>query len=397
MPIDDEFELVSLEESLKRIQLGEEVKEIRKKIKYKTELEWARDKGLDDKDLTEEDQKDEEDNLPTTIEESKPICSIEANETYFKNNFTVVAFDESSFSITGTYAKLVSLKFGECHQTPDGNRWNIKQYAYRPTLVYLEDSSQKITIYKMGIRKFVETIYNEFITTSLKTDAKNLSEWYEEVFVPKMDDRLENKKYKLPTLPHVVDRLRTADELLRSILRMKELIEKNERKYIFLGDGISAFRQHIFPPKIFVNFFLNFIKKYNISYYTYSKTCRLRDKQGRFFLPIYREMFPKKTLFIPIPQDYTRSLTFLVRLQQERPILRFDVPEYYNEEQALEIHKNLIPYSPLGYPIALSEAHNATALFAPEFFNFNTKFLEIKIDPKTKQYIDELRSHIFPD
>jgi len=394
MPINDEFEIVSLEESLKRIQLGEEVKEIRKRIKYKTELEWIRDKGLDDKELTEGTQKDEEDNLPITIEDSKPIKDLEADENYFKSKITLVAFDESSFSIPGTYAKLTSMKFGECHQTPEEGRWDIKKYSYKPTLVYIEDSSQKITIYKMGIKKFVNTLYNEFKNTPLKNDAFLLIEWFEDVFEPEMDDRLKNRRYKLPTLAHVVDRLRTADELLRSVVRMKELTEKKDKKYIFLGDGIAAFRQHIFPPNVFVSFFLKFIHEYKISYYTISKTCRLRDKLGRFFLPIYREMFPEEIVFVNIPQKYSRSLAFIIRLQKKGEMQRFDVPDFCNKEDAKKIFKNLIPYSPLGYPIALLEAHNATKLFATEFSIFHSKFLEIKIDPKTKQYIDEIRSHI---
>jgi len=381
---------------LKRIQFKTEFREIRKKIRYKSELEWARDKGLEDKELTEEDQKDEEDNLPIAIEESKPIRCIEPDESFFKDNVTLVAFDESSFSIRGTYARLVSMKFGECHQTPRENRWEIKQYAYKPTLIYLEDTSQKISIYKMGIKNFVNMIYNEFEHTPLKDDAFRLVEWYEDVFEPDMDDRLKNKKYKLPTLIHVVDRLRTADELLRSIIRMHELTEKKDKKYIFLGDGIAAFRQHIFPPKMFIRFFLKFIQEYKIPYYTISKSCRLRDKQGRFFLPIYREMFEKETVFVNIPQKYSRSLTFIIRLQENGELQRFDVPEFCDKDHAFKIYKNLIPFSPLGYPIALLEAHNATKLFAPEFFIFDSKFLEIKIDPKTKQFIDEIRSHIIP-
>ena len=44
------------------------------------------------------------------------------------------------------------------------------------------------------------------------------------------------------------------------------------------------FRQHIIPPESFIRFFYNFIQTYDINYFSFSKTSRLRDAQGNFIL-----------------------------------------------------------------------------------------------------------------
>lgn len=397
MSYDEDFELIPFDSSLKNVTLDGEIKKIKEQISTIAEPQWTSERELEDREVKEGDQADEEDNLVDSIEKTLPIYSINPDEDYYLNNYIIVGFDESSYSIAGTYAKLTTMKFGECHQVSDGKSWKIQKYVYKPMTLYLEDSSHKIEMYKMGIKKFVDTLYEEFKDTPLKNDARVLQGWYTTKFQPDMDARLFTKFYKIPTLEHVIDRLRVADELLRSVLRMKNLVENNsEQKFIFLGDGISAFRPHIFPPDIFVQFFQKFLHLYEISYFTYSKQCLLRDKEGRFFLPIYRELFPKETVFIQVPQNYSRSLTFIVRLQDNCEMLRFDVPNHYSKEEALQIHKNLIPYSPFGYPSALLQAHKASKLFPSEFNSINVKFLQATIDPNTRQYISDLRLKIIP-
>jgi hypothetical protein len=36
---------------------------------------------------------------------------------YVRDNYEIIGFDESSNTFSGTYAKLASFKFGECHLT----------------------------------------------------------------------------------------------------------------------------------------------------------------------------------------------------------------------------------------------------------------------------------------
>ncbi|MHC1590848.1 MAG: DNA double-strand break repair nuclease NurA [Candidatus Helarchaeales archaeon] len=408
MPGIDEVNLISLEESLKEAKFPEEIEGLKRLMRGNKDV-WITEKELRDKDLIEreeieedsdffEDEElyDEEDNLPHSLEEVKPVLNTKPIEDFYKNGYTIVAFDESSQSIQGAYARLTAMKFGECHQLLEGNKWKLRKYTYKPTFFFVEDTSQKIVIYKKAIREFVETILSEFNGTELEEKARLLIKWYKKIFVNHLNKALKKHKYKIPPIGRVIDRIRTADEALRSILRMKELQEQSGSKYIFLGDGMFAFRAHIFPPKLFTHFFQEFIKKYDIKYFTYSKTCLLRDELGRFYLPFFREIFPKERFFIHIPQKYSKSRTFLVRLQEHAGILRFDVPAHYKDDEALKIHQNIIPYAPMGYPVALLEAHRASQLLSIERTRFRAKFLEIQENPQTRTYIDDLRSKFIP-
>ncbi|MFX1378264.1 MAG: hypothetical protein ACFFA4_04150, partial [Promethearchaeota archaeon] len=165
---------------------------------------------------------------------------------------------------------------------------------------------------------------------------------------------------------------------------------------VLLGDGIQMFRQHIFPPGAFTEFFYRFIETFDIKYYSFSKTCRLRDAQGNFILPIWAEILNDKNFLVELPDlsIYTKSKAYITKLQQNSSALRFDVCDYLDTKDAIYVLKNLIPYSPRGYPLSLSGAHEASTLLVSEYNKLESAFLELQFNKKTKNYAQEWRKKV---
>ncbi len=156
------------------------------------------------------------------------------------------------------------------------------------------------------------------------------------------------------------------------------------------------FRQHIFPPVSFTNFFYNFIQTYNIKYYSFSKQSRLRDAQGNFILLYWDDQIKKDPFIVELPDipKYTKSWTYMIRLIEDSPALRFDIPDFLSTQQAIKILRNLIPYAPRGYPLCLICAHETSSLLTIEKTNFESKFMELQYDPETKKYMSVRRHKV---
>ncbi|MFX1410382.1 MAG: hypothetical protein ACFFA6_08515, partial [Promethearchaeota archaeon] len=211
------------------------------------------------------------------------------------------------------------------------------------------------------------------------------------------DDHIKAHDFYYPSMGHVVDRIRTADEVLKSLIRIKEVSNWGKNKnVVFLGDGIQMFRRHIFPPTAFTEFFYRFIETFDIKYYSFSKTCRLRDAQGNFILPIWSEILEKSKFIVELPDlsVYTKSNAYIVRLQNDSSTLRFDILDYLELKNAIYILKNLIPFSPQGYPLCLLAAHEASTLLPSEYNILEGKFMDLQYDKKTKTYAQEWRKKV---
>jgi len=78
------------------------------------------------------------------------------------------------------------------------------------------------------------------------------------------------------------------------------------------------------------------------------------------------------------------------------PALRFDVPKDINLNGAISIIKKLIPFSPLGYPLCLEHAHNASSLTRLEWRILDVKYLGAQEDPSTKNLVSNLRKYVLP-
>jgi NurA-like 5'-3' nuclease len=91
---------------------------------------------------------------------------------------------------------------------------------------------------------------------------------------------------------------------------------------------------------------------------------------------------------------YTKSRAYLTRLQQDSSALRFDICDDLDTKDALYIIKNLIPFSPRGYPLCLVGAHEASTLLASEFNKLEAAFLELQYDPNTKNYAQKWRHKV---
>ncbi|MFX1275809.1 MAG: hypothetical protein ACFFBP_16770 [Promethearchaeota archaeon] len=316
-----------------------------------------------------------------------------------QHDFKIIGFDESSNTFSGTYARLASFKFGEGQLTFKNGKYQKELIMYKPITAYIEDNEHKLIIYRYVIQNFVDTIKNSFYKGNLKNEIDKLDKWFENTYKKKIDDHINAHNFYYPSMGHVIDRIRTADEILKSLIRIRDESNwGNNKKVIFLGDGIQMFRQHIFPPQAFINFFYKFIKIYNIKYYSFSKTCRLRDAQGNFILPIWSEILDKQRFLVELPDlsQYTKSKAFITRLQEDSATLRFDVPDFYSINEAIKILRNLIPYSPRGYPLCLEDAHNASTLLPSEYNKLEGNFLELQYDEKTKKYTQEWRHKVLP-
>ncbi|MFX1394399.1 MAG: hypothetical protein ACFFAH_12605 [Promethearchaeota archaeon] len=316
---------------------------------------------------------------------------------FIRDKYRIIGFDESSNTLPGTYAKLASFKFGECQITFEEDKYKIEKIMYKPISCYIEDNEHKLIIYKTVIKNFVKKIKHDFYIGDFKDKIDDLEVWYEETFKKKINAYIEAHDFYYPSLGHVVDRIRTADEILKTLIRIKE--ESNwgkNQNLIFLGDGIQMFRHHIFPPNAFTEFVYRFIQTYDIKYYSFSKTCRLRDAQGNFILPIWAEIIDKKKFIVEIPDlsAYSKSNAYITRLQEESAALRFDILDYLELKDAIVILRNLIPYSPHGYPLCLAGAHEASTLLPSEYNKMEAKFLDLQLNKKTKKYTEEWRNKV---
>ncbi|MFX1304860.1 MAG: hypothetical protein ACFE9X_16015, partial [Promethearchaeota archaeon] len=149
-------------------------------------------------------------------------------------------------------------------------------------------------------------------------------------------------------------------------------------------------------PSAFTEFFYKFIETYDIKYYTISKTCRLRDAQGNFILPIWAEILNDRKFLVELPDlsIYTKSKAYITKLQENGSALRFDICDYLDTKDAIYALKNLIPYSPRGYPLSLSGAHEASTLLVSEYNKLEAAFLELQFNKKTKKYTQEWRKKV---
>ncbi|MFX1568354.1 MAG: hypothetical protein ACFFCV_08295 [Promethearchaeota archaeon] len=358
---------------------------------------------------TEEEKKELEDPDPTSSSDERlrnmgahfsemPYTKIEVELVdYVDNGFKIIGFDESSNTLSGTYARLGSFKFGEGQITLIDGKYNIEKIMYKPITTYIEDNEHKLIIYQTVIENFVKTIKKYFYTGDLKNYVDELESWYKTTFSNKIKSAIDNHAFYYPSIAHVVDRIRTADEILKSLIRIKE--ESNwgkNKKIVFLGDGIQMFRHHIFPPEAFTKFFFKFVESYNINYYTISKTCRLRDAQGNFILPIWSEIMKEENFLVEMPDlsAYTKSKAYIARLQENSAALRFDVPDFLDTKDAKYILQNIMPYSPRGYPLCLIGAHEASTLLVSEYNKLESKFMELKFDDRTKKYTESWRHKV---
>jgi len=375
--------------------VDQDIKEFKEYIKDRR-IKWTEEEKIE----LEADRFDTDDALKNTSTHFSEMWykEIESeSKEYIKDNYKIIGFDESSSTFSGTYAKLAFFKFGEGQIIFKDGKYKIEKIMYKPISSYIEDNEHKLIIYKTVIENFVKTIKREFYTGDLKEKIDQLELWFEENYKKKIEAHIKAHDFYYPSMGHIVDRIRTADEILKSLIRIKE--ESNwgrNKNVIFLGDGIQMFRQHIFPPTAFIEFFYRLIDNYDIKYYSFSKTCRLRDSQGNFILPIWSDIYTKKRFLVELPDlsIYTKSKAYITRLQEESTALRFDICDYLDTKDAIYIIKNLIPYSPRGYPLCLIGAHEASTLLVSEYNKLESSFLELQYDKKTKKYTQEWRTKV---
>ncbi|MFX0072682.1 MAG: hypothetical protein ACFFAO_16480 [Candidatus Hermodarchaeota archaeon] len=393
-----DFELISLEKSFENRperSLDEEVRKFKESIKD-GKIKWTEEEKIE----LETDQFDTDETLKNTKLHFADMPHFEFDgdlSDFVDDNYKIIGFDESSITRSGTYAKIGCFKFGEGQVTFQNGKYKKKLIMYKPINAYIEDNEHKLTIYRTVIENFIKTIKKDFYKANLKDKVDKLLEWFEDTYKKKIDTHIEAHNFYYPSLGHLIDRIRTADEILKSLIRIKD--ESNwgkNKKVIFLGDGIQMFRQHIFPPSAFTELFYRFIEIYDIKYYSFSKTCRLRDAQGNFILPIWSEILENKKFLVELPDlsAYTKSKAYITRLQKASAALRFDICDSLDTKDAIYIVKNLIPYSPRGYPLSLIGAHEASTLLASEYNKLEATFLELQFNKKTKKYTQEWRKKV---
>lgn len=318
---------------------------------------------------------------------------------YITNDYKIVGFDESSYTNSGTYGRLAAFKFGEAQIKYKDGKFFKELIMYKPIYAYIEDNVHKLIIYRDIIENFIKKLKSVFYKGSLKYNIDEIENWFENTYRKKIDRYIKDHNYYYPSLGHVIDRIRTADEILKSLIRIKEESNWGKKKnVIFMGDGIHMFRQHIFPPESFIRFFYNFIQTYDINFYSFSKQSRLRDAQGNFILLYWDDKIEKQPFIVELPElsKYTKSWTYLTRLVEDSAALRFDIPDYLSTNEALDIIKKIIPYSPYGYPLCLSGAHEASSMLPIEKNNFEAEFLNLQYDPETKRFMLIRRHKVLP-
>ncbi|MFX0074989.1 MAG: hypothetical protein ACFE96_06070 [Candidatus Hermodarchaeota archaeon] len=348
----------------------------------------------------------EADNLDIPLENSQKLCIDMTHyllkgvsSDFIEEDFKIIGFDESSYTNAGTYGRIAAFKFGECQVSYKNSEYKKKKIMYKPIFAYIEDNLHKLVIYRDVIENFVKKLKSEFYHGSLKYNIDDIEDWFENTFKKKIDKNINDHNYYYPSLGHVIDRIRTADEILKSLIRIRDESDwGNNRKVVFLGDGIHMFRQHIFPPESFIKFFYNFIQTYDINYFSFSKTSRLRDAQGNFILLYWDDRIKIDPYIVELPElsRYTKSWTYVVRLIEDSASLRFDIPDYYDTADVAVILKRLIPFSPFGYPLSLTGAHEASTMLPIEKHKFEAQFLTLQHDPKTKRFMQVHRHKVIP-
>jgi hypothetical protein len=393
-----DFELISLEKSFDERparSIDEEVEKFKKFIQEKR-VKWTEEEKIE----LETDKFDTDESIKNTSSHFSDMPNViidEKLDDYIDNKYRIIGFDESSNTLSGTYAKLSSFKFGEGQIIFENGKYKKDLIMYKPISAYIEDNEHKLIMYKTVIENFIKTIKRDFYIGSLKDKIDKLEEWYEITYKKKIKAYIEAHNFYYPSLGHVIDRIRSADEILKTLIRIKEESNWGKNKNIvFLGDGIQMFRQHIFPPASFTEFFYRFIETYDIKYYTFSKTCRLRDAQGNFILPIWSEILSDEQFLVELPDlsAYTKSKAYITRLQSFSSALRFDICDYLDTKDAIYTIKNLIPYSPRGYPLGLIGAHEASTLLVSEYNKLESTFLDLQYNKKTKKYTQEWRNKV---
>ena len=393
-----DFELISLEKSFEERperSIDEEVKKFKEYIQERR-VKWTEEEKIE----LETDKFDNDESLKNTncVFAEMPHHIIDGELLdYIDDGYKIIGFDESSNALSGTYAKLASFKFGECQIIFRNGKYNKVKTMYKPISTYIEDNEHKLIIYQTVIENFIKAIKKEFYVGNLKDKVDKLIDWFESTYKQKIEDHIKAHDFYYPTIGHVIDRIRTADEILKSLIRIKDESNWGKNKnVVFLGDGIQMFRQHIFPPSAFTEFFYRFIEIYDIKYYSFSKTCRLRDAQGNFILPIWAEILNKWNFLIELPDlsIYTKSKAYITKLYQNSSALRFDICDYLDTKDAIYALRNLIPYSPRGYPLSLSGAHEASTLLVSEYNKLEAAFLELQFNKKTKNYAQEWRKKV---
>jgi hypothetical protein len=382
------FKLIELDESLSKANLPAQIEELKKK-----HIEWTPEA----KEIREQYKKElEKEKTDIIIEQMKHTRIEGVNDTFFKQGGLLIGFDESQQSKIGTYARVSCFKFGESQISFENGKYRFRDYMYEPSFGYIEDSYQKVDIYTNAAENFVSNLEEEFKGTPLEHSINEIRKWRDKVFPT--ETGLE-WKHNLPSVGHVADRIRAADELLCTVIRMKQIKKEfPKRQIIFLGDGIAAFRPSYINSIQFVRFFLQFLNEYNLKYYAFSKTCRLREKNtGVFILPIFSKIIEKEPFIVEIPQTHSESNSHLVRLvKREMPALRFDVPKEIDFKNAISLIKQIIPFSPLGYPLCLEHAHKASQLTKLEWRILDVKFRGTQEDPRTKNLVSNLRKYVLP-
>ncbi len=316
-------------------------------------------------------------------------------EEYIENKIRIIGFDESSKTCprTSDYAKLLICKFGEGQISFTDGKYKREKIMYKPITAYIEDNRHKLTLYKEVIENFINILKKNFYVGPLKFDIDKIYDWFE-AYKKIIDKKVHDRTYNLPKLEHVINRIRNSDEILKSLIRIKEVSNWGKKKNVlFLGDGIHMFQHFEFPPKEFTDFFYNFTQNYNIKYYSISKRCLLRDMEGRFILPSWEKTILNSPFLVRIPQilHYTKSNTYITRLQESASALRFDIPDYLSTLEAVNIIENLRAFSPQGYPICLKDAHFASQLLASERNKFENQIFEMRFSEHTKLFFQSIR------
>lgn len=387
------FELIDLEQSLKKAEIPDQIEELKQKY-----VGWTKEA----KELKEKFESElSKEKVETEIKNMKIKEITTPDGSFLKSGGLLVGFDESQQSKIGTYARVSCFKFGESQVWFENGKYNFKDFFYEPMFCYIEDSYQKVKVYSTAVENFVKNLEAEFQSAPLKKDVNEIRKWFDNIFPHEIKDEWDKN---MPTVGHVADRIRSADELLCTVLRIKQLKTTFPKSdIIFLGDGISAFRAHIFPPTVFIKFFLNFLKHYDLKYYAFSKTCRLREKTtGTLILPVisaisYEPPLDYGPFIVEMPQNHSQSNSHLVRLiKRKMPAIRFDVPKDMDLNKATNLLRNLIPFSPTGYPLCLEHAHHASQLTAIEWRILDVKYLGVQEDPKTKNLVTNLRKYVLP-
>ncbi|MFO8018135.1 MAG: hypothetical protein R6U96_05830 [Promethearchaeia archaeon] len=390
------FKLISLKKSLNGLPEHSAEEEIHDLLR-ENRNNWANEQELDQPEDGLHEVPPQK--LGQNMEDMELIDFSGKKHQYIKKDCKIIGFDESSKTCSGTYSKLSVYKFGEGQIAYKNDKYDKDLTMFEPMIAYIEDDDHKLKIYKSIIKNFIATIKDNFYVNPLQGSIDQLEKWYKSKFKKELEERIGNSDFRRPSIKHIINRIRTSDEILKSLIRIRDISNWGKKKNcIFLGDGIHMFQHFEFPPQKFTEFFNKFIKEFDIKYYSFSKECKLRDKKGKFIVLYWKKRIKSRAFLIKLPKNlhFSNSQTFIVRLVEGGPVLRFDLPEFYSLSDAISILKNLIPYSPYGYPLALSGAHKASTLLPSEQRKVDGKFLNLQYQKSTKNKAKVSREGVLP-